>query len=67
MDTKFINLENSNTSKPHVLILNITDKIYLRRSENSFAVSNLSIYYTWKNIESSSVYVLIPLGGQNII
>ena len=39
--------------KPHVLILNLTDKIDLTRSEESFALTNLSIYYTWKNIKSS--------------
>ena len=29
MDTIFMNLENSKTSKTHVLILNLTDKIDL--------------------------------------
>ena len=53
MDTIFINSENSKTSKPHVLILKLTDKLDLRRGEKSMALSNLSIYYTWKNIKSS--------------
>ena len=48
-----MNSENSKTSKPHVLKLNNTDKIDLRRGEKSIALSNLSIYYTWKNIKSS--------------
>ena len=48
MDTIFINSENSKTSKPHVLILKLTDKLDLRRGEISVALSNLSIYYTWK-------------------
>ena len=48
-----MNLENSKTSKPHVLILNLTDKLDLRRVEKTIALSNLSIYYTWKNIKSS--------------
>ena len=43
----------SQTSKPHVLILKFTDKLDLRRGENRIALSNLSIYYTWKNIKSS--------------
>ena len=55
-----MNSENSKTSKPHALILNLTDKIHLRRSEKSVALSNLSIYYTWRNIESSLVHELIP-------
>ena len=53
MDTVFVNSENSKTSKPHVLILKPTDKLDLRRGEKIIALSNLSIYYTWKNIESS--------------
>ena len=53
MDTIFMNSRNSKTSKPHVLILNFTDKLDLRRGENRIALSNLSIYYTWKNIKSS--------------
>ena len=53
MDTIFINSENSKTSEPSVLILKLTDKLDLRRGEKSFALSNLSVYYTWKNIKSS--------------
>ena len=37
MDTIFLNSENSKTSKPHVLILNFTDKIDLRRGEKNIA------------------------------
>ena len=43
-----MNSESSKTSKLHVLILNITDKLDLKRGEKSIALSNLSIYYTWK-------------------
>ena len=50
-DTIFMNSENSKTSKPHVLILNLTDKTDLRKGEKAIALSNLSIYYTWKNIK----------------
>ena len=53
MDTLFINSENSKTSERHILILKPTDKLDLRRGENIIALSNLSIYYTWKNIKSS--------------
>ena len=47
-----MNSENNKTSEPHVLMLQLTDKLYLRRSEKNVALSNLSIYYTWKNIKS---------------
>ena len=50
MNTIFMYSENSKTSKPHVLILKLTDKLNLRRAEKSITLSNLSIYYTWKNI-----------------
>ena len=48
-----MNSENSKTSERHVLILKLTDKLDLRRGEKIIALSNLSIYYTWKNIKSS--------------
>ena len=53
MYTIFTNSENSKTSKPHVLILELTDKLDLRRGEKSIALSNFSFYYTGKNIKSS--------------
>ena len=53
MDTIFMNSENSKTSKPHVLILKLTNKLDLRIGEKVIALSNLSIYYTWRNIKNS--------------
>ena len=53
MDTIFMNSENSKTSKPHVLILKITNKLDLRIGEKIITLSSLSIYYTWKNIKTS--------------
>ena len=48
MDTIFINSENSSTLNPHTLTLELTNRI----GEKVVALSNLSIYYTWKNIKS---------------
>ena len=48
-----MNSENSKTSKPHVLKLKLTDKLDLRFGAKVIALSNLSIYYTWKNIKTS--------------
>ena len=48
-----MNLENSKTFKPHVLELKLTNKLDLRLGEKIIALSNLSIYYTWKNIKNS--------------
>ena len=48
-----MNSENSQTSKSQVLTLKLTNKLDLRLGEKAIALSNLSIYYTWKNIKSS--------------
>ena len=53
MDTIFMNSKNSKTSKPHVLIVKLTYILDSRRDEKSISLSNLGIYYTWKNIKSS--------------
>ena len=53
MDTIFMNSENSRTSEYYVLVLNLTDKLDLRRGEKTAALSNLSaenmiLKLTWK-------------------
>ena len=48
-----MNSENSEASNPHVLKLKFTSKLDLRLGEKVIALSNLSIYYTWKNIKRS--------------
>ena len=50
MNTIFVNSENSKTSDPHRLLLNLPNKIDLRRKDKYIALSNLSIYYTWTNV-----------------
>ena len=53
MDTIFMNSKNSETSDPHKLLLNLTGKINLKKSDKYIALSNFSVYYTWKNIRKS--------------
>ena len=48
-----MNSENSKTSDPHRLLLNLTDKIDLRIKGKYVALLTLSIYYTWKSIKKS--------------
>ena len=48
-----MNLGKSKTSKSHVLVLKLTNKLDLRNGEKTITLSNLSIYYTWRNIKSS--------------
>ena len=45
MDTIFMNSKNSKSSNPYRLLLYLTDKINLKRSDKYIALSNLSIYY----------------------
>ena len=52
MNNIFMDSESSKTSDPHRLLLNLTDKIDVRRKDKCIALSNLSIYYTCKNIKS---------------
>ena len=42
IDTIFMNSKNSKTSDPHGLLLSLTDKTNLKRSENYVALSILS-------------------------
>ena len=46
-----MNSKNSKISDLHILLVNLRDKIDLRRKEKYIALSNLSIYDTWKNIK----------------
>ena len=48
-----MNSGNSKTSKPHVLIFKLTNELDLRIGEKIISLSNLSIYYIWKNLRSS--------------
>ena len=48
-----MNSDNSKASKPHILKLKLTSKLHLQIGEKVIALSNLSIYYTWKNVKSS--------------
>ena len=56
----FMNSGNSKASDLHRLLL--SDKVNLKRSDKYIALSNLSIYCTWKNIKIS--YKIINLKYQ---
>ena len=55
MDIILLNSENRKTSGPHVSILKLTNKLDLRRGEKIIALSNRSIYYTWKNTKAHTI------------
>ena len=46
MDIILMDSENSKTFDLHILILDLTVKLDLRRGEKIISLSNLSIYYT---------------------
>ena len=46
-----MNSKNSKTSDPQRLLLNLSEKMNLKGSDKYVALSNISIYYTWKNIK----------------
>ena len=46
MGTIFMNSKNNKTSALHKLLLNLNDKINLKRSGKYIPLSNLNIYYT---------------------
>ena len=43
MQTKFLNTENSKTSEPHKLVLNLSQRLDLRSSSKHTVLKNLSI------------------------
>ena len=57
MSTMFMNYRNSETSDPHRLLLNLSDKIDLQRSDKYITLSNPSIYYT-KNIKKCHTTII---------
>ena len=48
-----MNSGNSKTSDPQRILFNLSDKINLKKSDKYVALSNLNIYYTWRNIKKS--------------
>ena len=49
MDSIFMKSRNTKTPDLHGLLLNLSDKINLKRKDKYVSVSNFIIYYTWKN------------------
>ena len=58
-----MNSENSKTSDPQRLPLNLSDKIKLKGSDKYVSLSNLSIYDTWKNIKTSYKYIKFKISA----
>ena len=52
METIFMNAENGKTNEPQRFKLYLTDKLNLKNPNKDMALTNLSTYYTWKNIKT---------------
>ena len=48
-----MNTENSRANEPHRFRLSLVEKLNLKDPNENTALANLSIYYTWKNINSA--------------
>ena len=48
MVTISMNSVSSKAHDPHRILVNLSGKINLKRSDKYVALSNLSIYHTWK-------------------
>ena len=70
MDTLFMNSEHSKTSKSNTLASKLTNKLDFRIGEKIIALSNLSIFCTWRNIKSSynnnKFKISAPTGMMNL-
>ena len=55
MKVKYFYILAGKTSDPHRLLLNLSDKINLKRSDKYVALSRLPTYYTWENIKKSYI------------
>ena len=53
METFFMNTKTSKTSEPYKFKYDLIDKLDLRNPNENMALANLSIYYTWKNVDQS--------------
>ena len=47
-----MNTLNSRTNKPYRFVYQFIDKLNLKNPNKNIALTNLSIYYTWRNIKS---------------
>ena len=52
METFFMNTKNSKTNESNRFKYDLIDKLDLENPNKNMALANLSIYYTWKNVES---------------
>ena len=60
-----MNSKNSKTSKPHKFKLGLTYKLNPKNPNKNMALTNLCIYYNWKNIKSQYNNNKVKISGPN--
>lgn len=55
MNTSFVISINSNSSYTQRLVINLEGKANLKRSEKYVVCTNITIYWTWKNIKKKHI------------
>ena len=53
METFFMSSRNSKTNEPNRFKYDLIDKLDLKNPNKNMTLANLSIYYTWKNVNST--------------
>ena len=53
METFFMNTKNCKASEPYKFKYDLIDMLDLRNPNKNMVLTNLSIYYTWKNVKST--------------
>ena len=60
-----MNTENNETNESHKFVLNMSQRLDLRSSDEHVALQNSSIYYTWKNIrkqyKNNKLTIIAPI------
>ena len=66
-----MNTLNSKTNESNRFMYQFTDKLNLKNPNKNMALTNLGIYYTWKNIKSvynkNKFKTHVPTGMMNLI
>ena len=65
METIFVNTKNSKTNDLRKFVFNLSQILYLRKSNKHVTLQNLSIYYTRKNVrqqyENNKLKIIAPM------
>ena len=56
MEAILVNTLNGKTNESNKFMYQFTDKLNLKNPNKNMALTNLSIYYTWKNTKSEYNY-----------